>query len=445
MAVDRTPPANAGDAETLRDKIAQGAVSVADTAAHYIKLIEAAEPEIGAFAWFDADYVRKQAEMLDNQRSAGRAIGPLHGVPVALKDVIDTAHIPTENGTAQDAGRVPRTDAALVERLKSAGALILGKTVTTELAFMEPSATRNPHNPDRTPGGSSAGSAAAVAAGMTPLAVGTQTGGSVIRPASFCGTTGFKPTFGAISTRGVLAQSPSLDTMGVFARTPRDAALLCDVLFAPEQAGVAMPPPGLLKTVAAGAPLPPTFAVLRPPGWERASPETVQAFDELSAALGDQAFEIALPNLFDQAESERRRINLAEMARCYHGYGKNGGLSDSVTAAITEGNTILARDYIAALDWPKVLNAMLAEIFQRCDAILCPAAPGPAPGRETTGDPIFNGLWTLCGTPAVTVPILDIDGMPLGVQLIGPRGGDGRLLRTAQWLYDWIDTAGETP
>ena len=431
-------------AVALRDVLAKGETSVADVAEAYLARIAAVEPEVGAFAWYDADHIRRQAEAMDGMRRAGRAIGPLHGVPVALKDVIDTARIPTENGTPLDAGRVPRLDAALVGRLKSAGALILGKTVTTELAFMAPSVTRNPHDASRTPGGSSAGSAAAVSAGMVPLAVGTQTGGSVIRPASFCGTTGFKPTFGAISTQGVLAQAPSLDTMGVFARSPRDAALLCDVLFAPQLGDMPLPPPGLLRTVAAGVPLPPIFAVLRMPGSERAAPETLAAIDELAEALGDQAFEITLPDLFAKAEAERRRINLAEMARCYHAYGVRGGLSETLTAAIAEGNSILARDYIAALDWPKPLNAMLDEVFQRCDAILCPAALGPAPAMETTGDPIFNGVWTLCGTPAVTVPILEVGGMPLGVQLIGPRGGDARLLRTAQWLYDWIDTAGVT-
>ncbi|WP_050527289.1 amidase [Pseudorhodobacter aquimaris] len=432
------------DALALRDALAKGEVSVAQTAESYLARINAVEPEIGAFAWYDADHIRHQAEAMDRMRQAGRPIGPLHGVPVAIKDVIDTAGIPTENGTPVDAGRVPRMDADLVKRLKSAGALIMGKTVTTELAFMQPSTTRNPHDPNRTPGGSSSGSAAAVSAGMVPLAVGTQTGGSVIRPASFCGTTGFKPTFGAISTKGALVQSPSLDTMGVFARSPREAALICDVLFAPEQNGVPVPPPGLLRTVDAGAPLPPVFACLQMPGSEHADPQTLSAIAELGTALGEQAFDITLPDLFAKAEAERRRINFAEMARCFHGYAARGGLSDTLNEAIAEGNTILARDYIAALDWPKLLNAMLDEVFQRCDAILCPAALGPAPGRETTGDPRFNGIWTLCGTPAVTIPILEVDGMPMGVQLIGPRGGDARLLRTAQWLYDWIDTAGET-
>ena len=431
------------DAATLRDRMAEGALSALEVAEAHVARIEAGEPELRAWAWFDADHVRRQAEALDRARKAGRAIGPLHGMPVGLKDVIDTARIPTENGALADRGRVPARDAALVAQLKAAGALILGKTATTELAFMAPAATRNPRDADRTPGGSSAGSAAAVAAGMTPFAVGTQTAGSVIRPASFCGTVGFKPTFGAISTEGVLRQSPSLDTVGVLARTPRDAAMLADAMWAPERDDAPLPPPGLLRTVEAGAPLPPVFAVLEPPGWDRAAPGTVAAMAELADALGEQAFPVRLPALFDGAERERRRVNVAEMARCFHAYAARGGLSDAVAAAIEEGNAVLARDYIAALDWPGVLYAALSEILARCDAILLPAAPGPAPGRETTGDSIFNGLWTFAGTPAVTVPILEVDGLPLGVQLIGPRDGDARLLRTAQWLFDWVGE-GET-
>ena len=215
-------PALAGlGAVELRDRIARGALKAVDLAEALIARIAETEPELRAWAWHDPAFVRAQAEALDDQRGTGRPIGPLHGVPVGMKDIIDTARIPTENGTPLDAGRVPGRDAAVVERLRAAGALILGKTVTTELAFMEPPRTRNPAAPGRTPGGSSSGSAAAVAAGQVPLAVGTQTGGSVIRPAAFCGVVGFKPSFGAISRAGILAQSPSLDTVGVFAGSVR--------------------------------------------------------------------------------------------------------------------------------------------------------------------------------------------------------------------------------
>ncbi|NKX42640.1 amidase, partial [Rhodobacteraceae bacterium R_SAG2] len=217
-----TAPAALGVVE-LRDRLATGALDALALVESYIARIEAREGVVGAWAWFDPEFARAQARTLDSYRRAGRPLGRLHGLPVGLKDVIDTRSIPTENGAAQDKARVPLRDAFIVERLKSEGAIIMGKTVTTELAFMHPNKTTNPHNPDHTPGGSSQGSAAAVADGMVPLAIGTQTGGSVIRPASFCGVTGFKPTFGAIPRRGVLTQSPSLDTIGVFASDPAGA------------------------------------------------------------------------------------------------------------------------------------------------------------------------------------------------------------------------------
>ena len=371
-------------------------------------------------------------------------------MPVGVKDIIDTARIPTGNGTPIDAGRVPREDAFVVARLKAAGALILGKTATTELAFMQPAPTRNPAAPGRTPGGSSAGSAAAVAAGQAPLAVGTQTAGSVIRPAAFCGVVGFKPSFGAIPRSGILAQSPSLDTVGVFARSVPDAALIAEALFGHDprdRATAPAPAPRLLETALSRPPLPPVFGFVRPPGWEAADPDTRAALEELAATLGDQCFEVDLPPAFAEAAAARERIQFAEMAKCYHGYERRGreALSAPLRAALDAGKAVPARDYIAALDWPEVLNAGLEAVFARCDAILAPAAPGPAPeGLESTGDPIFNGLWTLCGTPAVTIPVLQSSGgLPMGVQLVGRRGDDGRLLRTARWLMERIVGGGE--
>jgi Asp-tRNA(Asn)/Glu-tRNA(Gln) amidotransferase A subunit family amidase len=315
---------------------------------------------------------------------------------------------------------------------------------------MAPSVTRNPHNPGHTPGGSSSGSAAAVAAGMVPLAIGTQTGGSVIRPAAFCGVTGFKPSFGAIPRTGILRQSQTLDTVGVFGRDPRDAALLADVLFGHDPLDPATGPaphPRLFETASAAPPLPPVFALVRPPGWAEADPETREAFDELAAALGEaQCFTVELPAPFADAAELRRRINLAEMARNYRSYAKAGAdqLSGTLRDALQEGSATLAKDYLAALDWKDVLYAGLTEIFARADAILTPAAPGPAPrGLGSTGDPIFNGLWTFTGMPAVTIPVFTAaNGLPMGAQLVGPRGGDGRLLRCAAWLYDWLDNPG---
>lgn len=435
------------DVASIRSGMEQGSLKATQLTEAYLAQIEKCESDVQAFSWYDAEHARAQAAELDRYRSLGLPIGPLHGVPVAVKDIIDTADIPTENGCAADAGRVPTKDAYVIERLKAAGAVMIGKTVTAELAFMHPGKTRNPHNLAHTPGGSSQGSAAAVASAMAPLAIGTQTGGSVIRPASFCGVTGFKPTFGRIPRRGVLAQSPSLDTVGVFARTPLDAAALADALFGADAEDTTtrfMPPAKLFETAAQESPLPPVFALVRPPGWEQASEEVHEAFAELAEALGEQVFEVDLPSLFNEAAELRKRINYAEMARCYYPYWRKSAaaLSSEVLAAIEEGNEILARDYIAALDVPKVLSAALEEIFGRCDAIICPAALGPAPeGLESTGDPLFNGLWTLTGHPAVTLPLLrSSNDLPMGVQLVGERGNDARLLRTANWLAHWSAT-----
>lgn len=435
------------DACALRERLASGALKTSELVDACIARIEAREPEVQAWSWFDPDFARHQARALDAHRQAGRPTGPLHGLPVALKDIIDTAKIPTENGCALDQGRVPIKDAAIVERLRAAGAVIMGKTVTTELAFMQAGKTRNPHNPAHTPGGSSSGSAAAVADGMVPLAVGTQTGGSVIRPASYCGVTGFKPSFGAIPRTGVLMQSPTLDTVGVFARTPADAALLAQVLIghdAGDTATTVAPAPDLHGIAKSKPPVKPVFAFVKPPGWEDADPQLHAAFDELCEALGDRVFEVPLPKAFEEAAEVRERINFAEMARYYYRYAKQmDALGPSTQDALTKGNAILARDYIAGLDWPDVLYAGLDEIFERCDAILCPAATGPAPeGLEFTGNAIFNGLWTLTGVPAVTVPAFTAEnGLPMGLQLVGARDNDARLLRTAHWLETWLTGA----
>jgi len=425
----------------LRDRLASGALTARELAGACLDRIARLEPEVQAFAYLDGEDVLAQADRLDERRRSGAPLGPLHGLPVALKDVIDTARMPTENGTVLDRGRVPLKDAALVAKLRGAGAIILGKTVSTELAYLAPSKTRNPRAPGRTPGGSSSGSAAAVAAGMVPLAVGTQTGGSVIRPAAYCGTVGFKPSFGAIPRTGVLVQSPTLDTVGVFAASVADAAMLAEVLCGHDPGDPATAPapsPRMLDLAQAPPPVLPTLAFVRLPGHETADPDMRAAMDELAAALGERCFEAALPTAFDEAAAVRERINFAEMAKFYYGYEKRGWdqLAPETRAAIEAGKAVPARDYIAALDWPDVLYAGLEEVFERCDAILTAAAPGPAPeGYGSTGSSIFNGLFTLCGTPAVTLPAFQTGaGLPMGLQLVGRRGEDGRLLRTAAWL-----------
>ena len=444
---DKTAAVLGLEAVEMRDRLASGTLRAVELVRACLARIAELEPRIGAWAWIDDGYALAQAERLDQWRQSGRSLGPLHGLPVGLKDIIDTKGIPTENGTPIDAGRVPAEDAWIVARLRAAGAIILGKTVTTECAFMHPGRTRNPHNLNHTPGGSSQGSAAAVAAGMVPLAIGTQTGGSVIRPAAFCGIVGMKPSFGMIPRTGILMQSPTLDTVGVFGRSVADCALLAEALAGHDpvdRATQPLPAPRLLDTALAQPPVKPVFAFLKPPGWDRADPQTTAAMQELAIFLDDQCFDVTIPGLEDAAVI-RRRINVAEMAKCYYAMERRGRdrMSDVLQAALDEGKAVLARDYIAALDWPMVLNAGMAQIFARCDAILCPAAPGPAPtGLDDTGDPIFNGLWTLTGMPAVTLPVFQSEnGLPMGIQLVGRRGDDARLLRTARWLAAHLETS----
>lgn len=428
-------------ATDMRERLVSGALKAVDVAKATIARIEASEAEIGAWAWFDPKFVLAQAEHLDAFRATGRSLGPLHGLPVGIKDIIDTAKIPTENGSALDKGRVPTEDAFIVSKLKQAGAIIVGKTVTTELAFMDPAKTRNPRNVKHTPGGSSSGSAAAVAADMVPLTIGTQTGGSVIRPASFCGVVGFKPSFGSIPRTGILQQSQNLDSVGVFAQTVDDVALLAEVLFGYDGADPASSPaplPHLFDVARSAPPVTPELAFVKQPAWDLADEDTKSAFAELVAFLGETCSEVVLPPAFGEAMVGRGHVHSADLAKSYYAYANRdaGQLGPELVKGIDAGNGILARDYISALDWPKVLNSALDEIFTRFDAIITPAAPGPAPeGFLSTGNPAFNGLWTFCGTPAVTIPVLEAsNGLPMGVQLVGRRGDDARLLRTARWL-----------
>ena len=439
------------DAVSLRDQIAAGARRAVDVAEACLERIEAREEEVKAWHFIDRELVSKQAAEADALRKSGRPIGSLHGVPVGIKDIIDTADMPTENGTALDSGRRPRRDAVIVARLRAAGAIILGKTVTTELAYFTPRETRNPHDPTRTPGGSSSGSAAAVAAGMVPLAVGSQTAGSVIRPASFCGVVGFKPTFGLIPRTGALLQSAPLDTIGVFANSVEDAALITDVL-AGHDAGdpdsQLQAPPSLLELACSEPPLKPLFAFVKHPAWDQAEPTTQEAFGELVEELGELCDEVPLPDLFAEAAAAHRAIMTAGFARNLRHYHERGAdqLSPQLMGAIEEGKAVTAVQYLAARDWRDVLYVGLERIFERYDAIVTPAATGEAPlGLESTGSPAFNSLWTFLGVPAVTLPLMQgPSGMPLGVQLVGRRGYDGRLLRTARWLTDQIETRMRT-
>jgi Asp-tRNA(Asn)/Glu-tRNA(Gln) amidotransferase A subunit family amidase len=422
-------------------EIREGRASSAELVEACLRRIEEVEGKVQAWAFLDRDHALRQAEAADSHRKQGRALGPLHGVPVGVKDIFDTADMPTEFGSPLWAGRAPRRDAAVVARLRAAGAVIMGKTVTTEYAYYHPGKTTNPHDPGRTPGGSSSGSAAAVAASMVPGAVGSQTNGSVIRPAAFCGVVGFKPTHGLIPRSGALLLSRALDHVGVFARTVEDAALLAETLAGfdeedPDTRPLARPP---LAAVAASAPpLPPRLAFVRSPVWEHAEPVTREAFAGLVGALGESVAEVELGASFARAVPMHRTIMEVEMAHNLHRDYEKGRdrLSAALTELIERGRRHPAVDYAAALAGIPALNEALDPVFDEFDAILTPAAPGEAPrGLESTGSPIFCTIWTYLGTPAVTLPLLRSDaGLPLGVQLVARRDNDARLLRTARWL-----------
>ena len=421
--------------------IAGGSLSSRALTEDCLARIAARESTVEAWHFLDPAYALAQADQCDTLQRSGQPLGPLHGVPVGLKDIIDTCDMPTENGTVLCSGRRPSRDATVVTRLRAAGAVLLGKTVTTELAVFHPGKTRNPRDPTRTPGGSSSGSAAAVADGMCPLAIGSQTNGSVIRPASFCGVVGFKPSHGLISRAGVLLQSRPLDHVGLFAREVADVALLGDVLAgfdhqdADTRTGAG---PRLLETATADWTREPHLAFVPTPVWDSAEASTQEAFSQLVETLGERVTLVTLPDPFSQAHVAHKTIMEADLALNYGDLWERGRVQISTTLQemIERGQTITAVEYHRAANRAVALRQSVEPLFERFDALLTPAAPGEAPvGLQQTGSPVFCTIWTLLGVPAVSLPLLrGPAGLPLGVQLVGGWGEDARLLSAAAWL-----------
>jgi Asp-tRNA(Asn)/Glu-tRNA(Gln) amidotransferase A subunit family amidase len=407
--------------------------------------IDAREAEIHAWTHLDPDFARNQAATRDASRAAGEACGPLHGIPVGIKDIFDTRDFQTENGSVLHAGRQPHDNCTVVDLLLEAGAVIMGKTVTTEFAFYAPGKTANPNNPAHTPGGSSSGSAAAVAAGMVPLAVGSQTNGSVIRPAAFCGVFGYKPTHGLISRHGVLKLSRRLDTIGVFARTLEDAALIGESLMKFDSHDPDTHPralPRIQKSMAEEPPLEPRLAFVRSPVWDQAEAATKDAFHELCELLGEHVDVVDLPPMFDEAHKDIGLIMAVDMANSLsreYEVGKEK-LSPILRELIENGRSVLATDYSAVVSRIEDYSAMIDDILTVYDAILTPSAPGEAPvGLDATGNPAFCSIWTLCGVPAINLPVLQGPaGMPVGAQLVSNRGDDARLFRNARWMLGML-------
>ncbi len=398
--------------------------------------IESKDALVSAWVFVDVELALAQARDADAASGAGKPVGPLHGVPVGIKDIFDTADMPTECGSDLYRNRQPHQDAEAVSLLRGAGAIILGKTVTAELALSAPGATANPLDLRRTPGGSSSGSAAAVADFMAPLAVGSQTVGSVIRPASFCGIVGFKPSFGAIPTGGMHILAQALDHVGMFARDLADISLMAKALM-PAQAGA----PDTRNASHAGKP--PRIGLVRAPVWSEASADARSRFDTWAEDLGmhDRA---DLGDTFHDAVACQRLILNASLATnlgpAYE--SKPEALRAATRDRVRAGLTIDSSAVNRALTRVEEQKQHLRQLFQDYDALLTLAAPGEAPvGLSSTGNAVFSAIWTLMGVPAVTLPMLEGEnGMPIGIQVIGARGADAKLLADAARILSMSST-----
>jgi amidase len=390
-----------------------------------LERIEAREPTVQAWQWLDAERALEQARALD----AGPPRGPLHGVPFGAKDIIDAAGMPSEYGSPIHRGHRPGRDAACIALMRRAGAVLLGKTVTTEFANVHPGKTRNPLDPERTPGGSSSGSAAAVGDRMVPLALGTQTTASTIRPASFCGVVGYRPTWGDFRMSGVLEAAGSLDTLGLFARSLEDIALLRDVLIGAET----RPLPDNGK---------PRIGFCRTHLWEKADASTQRLLEDAASSLaqaGANVKDAVLPAAFARIPDAHRAVSSYEFSRNFTWEIDRHWSEISETlrnGRLAHGAATSFERYREAREFLASCRQMLDQVFENYDLLLTPAAAGEAPeGLQSTGYTGFCTLWTSTHVPAVTVPGLQgPNGLPIGVQLIGRRDHDRELFGFARWV-----------
>lgn len=407
----------------LNNGAARGDAGVAQAHACLAR-IDAVDGRVQAWAHLDRARVLSQAVALD--RTVSR--GSLHGVPFGVKDIFDTYDMPTQYGSSIYRAHRPDADAAAVAIARKLGALIVGKTTTTEFATFPPSKTSNPHHPAHTPGGSSSGSAAAVAAGMVPVAFGTQTTGSIIRPAAYCGCVGYKPSFGTLPRVGLKAITESFDTVGVFTRSAADAALVVALLS------------GRGDLVLAESPPAPRIGICLTTQWQAAQTETQSLFERLPAQLvraGAHVIDVRLPHCFDPLNAAQDTIWQYEMARClayeYHHFADQ--LAPRLRSQLEAGWATRYAEYAAAQQQAQIARAQFAQAIGAVDVLLTPSAPGEAPPIETTGDPVFCRMWSLLHAPAINLPAgQGPNGLPLGVQVIGRNGEDARALACAYWI-----------
>ena len=408
-------------------KLATREITAQALLADCIERIREREPVVHAWTHLDFDGAMKRARQLD----AMPATGLLHGLPIAVKDLFDTFDMPTRSGSPIYEHHRPSADAASVAMMRAAGAVVVGKTVTTEFATFHPGPTCNPHDPRHTPGGSSSGSAAAVADYMVPLAFGTQTAGSIVRPAAYCGAVGYKPTYGTVCRVGVKMISDTLDTVGGFGRTVPDVALFVAALSGRDD--------WVIREGARGAP---RIGVCRTYEWDRAQPETVALFEDVERRLresGAVVRNVVLPTEFAGLAAAQTAIMVREVAQSlsYERYAHRDLLSAEMIAMIEAGLAVSNEQYDAARSLARQCRAMLPQVLERLDVLVAPSTQGEAPaGIAATGDPVFNRIWTLLRVPCVHLPLArGPRGLPLGITVAGRIGGDRDTLLAADWIH----------
>ena len=425
----------------LAEKIKKSELSSTELCKNYIEQIDKFEKDVKAWVHLDKKLLLEKADEADNHRKSGKPMGPLHGIPVALKDIIGTYDMPTECGTVLRKGRTQSQNAEIVDILKSSGAIIMGKTATSELAFLAPPATRNPHDLTRTPGGSSSGSAAVIATHMAPLSIGSQTGGSVIRPASYCGVVGYKPSYGLISRNGVLRTSYYLDHIGVFGKTVEDVALLAKVLIKKDQydeATVHYSSEFMLEECLKGPLYDPKFIFYKTDSWKKIDKKSREAFEFFIKSFKKNIEVFDTPSYFKDIDKYHRIIHECDLANNFQMYYKKSKnkLSKEMQSAISKGMKYSAKEYLDAVDFMDRSYESYKEVFEDYHGVLSPCSTGVADkGLKSTGSADFNRVWSYMHTPAISIPLLQGDNnLPLGVQLIGDKYDDNRFLGVANWL-----------
>ena len=428
-------------ATELVSKLKSGEVSSVEVCEAYLDRIKKFEKEVKAWAYIDAKTILEKASEKDEYRKSGKPLGPLHGIPIGIKDIIGTEDMPTECGTVLRKGMPESSDAEVVNLLKISGAIIMGKTVTTELAYFDPGKTTNPHDKTRTPGGSSSGSAAAVGAFMAPLTLGTQTKGSIIRPASYCGVVGYKPSFGLISRNGVLKQSSKLDHIGVFGKNVLDVALISKAIIKKDlydKDTIHYSAENMIEECKKEPHFDPKFIFYKTKSWKKIDRESQKAFEFLIKKFKKDIEVFDEPSYFQDIHNYHQIIHETDMANSFQKFYKNSKkkLGKNLVEAIERGMKYSASQYTEAVDFMERSYRSYSEVFEDYHGVITPSSTGVADkGIKSTGSPEFCTIWTYMGLPAVSLPLLTGENnLPLGVQLVGDKLDDLRFLGTANWL-----------